>query len=365
MYTKLSPSKIKALPSDEAIEKALAQNYKNYSPEQECSRTTLKDRWKSKWDLDPNWKHVSFPSKYSGKELHHIRSNTQSEWNGIELRFSLGLYAVPFAYERFARTVNDLGFNIVISTLGMLDKGDKDIPELFSADIHDFYSNRDLEIDRGHDHEDKDIVTLTHSTSGTGNLNNGADPQKVLQYMRRGIIGSIDIVPLCGIAANKEFHRHMNRALRFAAKVRPNVRPSETLARQIHNYFMAAAGEPRIASTIADPTLTQMVEMDNLAGDMMSTLRQIDPDQLQLPRCIIVPKRDSVTCPKVGIAAAQHIRSNLERIDTWHSSILENPYSSIRQIISAIRTFQALKNNRDLVHNQAALASPWSAPHAT
>ena len=176
-----------------AFKEAFAQNYAGYDPVTECSRQMLRYKWHN-GIMNPNWRHTTRASLSTGKTIHDIRSNAEN-WNGIELRFSLGLFAVPQAYERAVQTMNDLGFNVVLSTLAMMDRYDEGIPQYYPDDIHQFYSDRDLEIDRGHDHEDKMIVALTHSTSGTGSLKNGADPTKVRQYIRRGIIGAVDSAP--------------------------------------------------------------------------------------------------------------------------------------------------------------------------
>lgn len=357
------------IPKELNLDKVLDENYAGYDATVECSRQRLQSRWEAK-DFDPKWTYCPRISSHSGKVIHGIRSNTDREWNGIELRFSLGLFAVPIAYERAINTVNDLGFNIVIETLGMMNEEDIGIPSFYPDDIHDFQVNRDLEVDRGHDHEDKSIICITHSTSGTGSLKNGSDPNKVRQYINRGIIGALDTVPFCGMAgANWEYYPRYRRALQIQAALTPHLKPSQTFAGRMHSRFMKFVGEPQVFSSIGDPTFAQMVnDMEPLAQSTMQALASMEPDQLKLPRVLIVPHEDSIASTELGLDAGQLMGCHVHRTDAWHNPIVEHPRRSIKRMLKVVEAFTKLEMQKKLAYRRssqaAADASPLRAPHA-
>jgi len=330
-----------ALPTglNDLIPSVIANNFANYDPITECSREALTRKWQN-MEIPNNFKHAVFKSKKGKRDVHCFRSNALNPHT--EIRFALGLNAVPMAYLRGIQAFNDLGFDVVLKVIPMLGReigGTK----IYPSANHEFYASENLEIDKDAD-ADIDRIMVAHSTNGLCRLLNAASPKKAAIYEKR-YIGAADVAPFLGMAgANWEFHPYYRRILACQAAFTPDKKPGETIGGQLHHQIMVRVGEPQFYSSIDDPTYRQMLELERLAEKTLAKLEK--RPRCNLPSVSILPSRDSVACSKKGRKAALITGAHIHETDAWHNPIIEHPYRAISRIVLLAQKFKTMRDRQ-------------------
>jgi hypothetical protein len=176
------------------------KHFDSHDPDKENSRPTLIDAWK-KGTIPDDWIRADFTDEISGLNVPCFRANAKKPW--MEIRFVLGFKAVPMAYTRQIKLLNDLG--ISVTTMVLPDTGRK--PGFMAACIrasHRFLTDDRLEIHRTSD-PSIPRAAMDHSTGGLCYALNDMQPEKRHKYNQL-FVRAIHMASFFGVAgANAKF----------------------------------------------------------------------------------------------------------------------------------------------------------------
>jgi hypothetical protein len=176
-------------------------------------------------------------------------------------------------------------------------------------------------------------LMIDHSTGGLCSAMNELSPQKRAENSRH-FIGAISMASFFGLSgASQKFNPTWRQAFnRMAHPELADLRTEETRAGRLYSTFLAIAGEPKIFSSIGNPTYKQIFELVAYAEHFMSELER-NPPQTDIKRLYVVPRKDTVACPKTLQLVADLQGGDTFSVKNYHNPLLESPDKFLRKMV--------------------------------
>lgn len=314
-----------------AFSNLFERHFADYDPDEENSRPVLIDAWR-KGTIPNNWIRADFTEQESGLNVPCFRSNAREPW--LELRFVLGFKAVPMAYFRQIKLLNNLG--VSVTTMVLPDTGRKPgfMPPCMRA-THRFLTDDTLTI---HQTSNPDIprAAMDHSTGGLCYALNEMNPDKRKQY-NQTFIRAIHMASFFGIAgANEKFTPFKKRMLEWLKPKDRSRLTSETRQGRIYAAFMALwQGDPGIYSSVADPSFEAMEELESYGLKYLSQLES-KPVKSDVTQVFVVPKKDNVACPLSLRFVAKLLGGETFQMKNFHNPWIESPRRYTRKLVETL-----------------------------
>ena len=314
---------------DFSIRQVYEACFGDFEPEIECSRANLIALWKNQV-MPSHWIREDFKESNSGVDVPCFRSDAKNPW--LEARFAIGFNAIPMAYIRQIAALNAMGINVVIMMSPLIDRSN-DFTQLYEDANLQFATDDNLPIDRNADRT-VPRIWADHSMNSHSTLRNTLINGHEKAYDER-YIGALHMAPFLAIAyANKEFYPKRNRLLHYQASGDNLTKlANETFWGRRYTGYSRLMGEPKIFSSIADPTFEQMLVSEEWTTPTTDQLRGQKPEII-MPRLFIIPENDSVACHKMMDSVATSLGIPTYKTDDWHVPLLENPLRSITNFVS-------------------------------
>ncbi|MEM6812283.1 MAG: hypothetical protein AAF549_07430 [Pseudomonadota bacterium] len=337
----IHPTHLHPLSSQDNSLPLFERYFQDYDAVKENTRDILCEAWQ-KNILPEGWIRKDFTDHDNGMTFPCYRADAGEPW--LEIRFALGLNATAFAYRRAVSFMNSIGISVVMMELPNTGLKTEFMPAYVKGN-HRFYNDDSLPI---HQTSKPRIprLQMDHSTNGLCTGLNELQESKRLENSRK-FIGAISMASFFALAgASKLFHPRRRQAFnRMSHPDTIHLRTEETRIGRYYSSLLKVLGEPQVFSSTKNPPYAAIFELVAYAEYYVDAL--LNKDQSSgVKRLYIVPKNDTVACPKTLKKVADLLGGETFKMKNYHNPLLESPEKLMRRLVQF-----AFEQLGDVIHD--------------